>query len=202
MIKNILFDLGGVIMDIRRENAVSSLKRIGMAKAEEFLGEYAQKGPFLLLEEGKISPEQFRNEIRKEIPGQVTDSEIDSAFCDFLTGIPEKRLRDLETLKRRGYAIYMLSNTNPIMWHSRIADEFRKLGHDMDYYFDGEVTSFEALCCKPDAAIFRLAEKKFGIVAEETIFFDDSKSNVDAARALGFDARLVEPGSEFIDLLN
>ncbi len=201
MIRNLLFDLGGVIMDIRRENAVESLKRIGMEKADELLGEYAQKGPFLLLEEGSISPAEFRDEVRKEIKGDVTDEQIDCAFCDFLIGIPEKRLHDLESLREKGYHIFMLSNTNPIMWHSRIADEFRKLGHDMDHYFEGEVTSFEAGCCKPDEKIFKLVEDKFGICPDETIFFDDSMSNIEAARKLGFDVRLVSPGTEFINLL-
>lgn len=197
MIKNLLFDLGGVIMDIKRLNAVESLKKIGITNADQLLGKYAQKGPFLKLEEGLISPAEFRNAIREGANVKITDNEIDNAFCNFLTGIPAKRLSDLEQLKQEGFNIYMLSNTNPIMWDSRIADEFKKAGHDLNYYFDGTVTSFEAKVCKPDAAIFDFAVKKLGINPAETLFLDDSLENVEAARKLGFNAEVINPGEEF-----
>ncbi len=200
MIKNLLFDLGGVIMNIRRQNAVDALIKIGMKDADSFLGDYAQTGPFLKLEEGLISEEEFRSEIRKFIPNPVTDSEIDNAFCQFLLGIPEERLKALEKLHET-YGIYMLSNTNPIMWNSRISEEFRKLGKDMNYYFDGIVTSFEAKSAKPDAKIFHAVVENLGIKPEETLFFDDSQANIDAASKLGFKTALVAPGTEFMDLL-
>lgn len=202
MIKNLLFDLGGVIMDIERENAVKSLTDIGIKNADELLGIYAQKGPFLLLEEGAITPDKFRNELRKCADKDVTDNQIDTAFCDFLTGIPLHRLEALERLKKSGFNIYMLSNTNPIMWNSRIAEEFRKDGFDINHYFDGTVTSFEAKVCKPDKAIFNFACKKLGIVPSETLFLDDSAKNVEAARKLGFHAEVVEPGCEFEDIIH
>lgn len=200
-ITNLLFDLGGVIMDIRRENAVKALEDLGMADAGSFLGEYAQKGPFLMLENGSMTPAEFRDSIRKYIPHQLPDADIDRAFCRFLIGIPEHRLDSLANLRRSGFRIYMLSNTNPIMWDTVIADEFRKQGHDMDYYFDGEVTSFAARSCKPDRRIFDTAVSQFGIIPEETLFLDDSQANINAARALGFNAALVAPGSEFIDIV-
>ena len=200
MIKNLLFDLGGVIMDIRRENAVKALEKIGMADANDFLGEYSQKGPFLQLEEGVITPEEFRNEIRKYINNEVSDADIDAAFCEFLIGIPRHRLEELRELKKQ-YNIFMLSNTNPIMWHSRIAEEFRQEGLEMKDYFDGIVTSFEAKSIKPDQKIFETAITKCSIKPEETIFLDDSQKNLDSASELGLRTILVAPGSEFFDLI-
>ena len=200
MVKNLLFDLGGVIMNIRRQNAVDALIKIGMADADSFLGDYAQQGPFLKLEEGAISESEFRNEIRVLIPVDVTDEQIDDAFCHFLLGIPKYRLDALETL-HKSYKIYMLSNTNSIMWNSVISDEFKKAGHDINYYFDGVVTSFEAKCVKPDAKIFNSVVENFNIKPEETIFFDDSQANIDAAAALGFKTAYVMPGTEFMDLI-
>lgn len=201
MIKNLLFDLGGVIMDIRRLNCVASFERLGMKDADSFLGEYSQKGPFLQLEEGLINEAQFRDAVREYIDGEVTDEQIDKAFCDFLVGIPAYRLEQLRQLKKQ-YGIYMLSNTNPIMWHSRIAEEFRQEGMEREDYFDGIVTSFEALSIKPDAKIFHTVVEKLGIKPEETLFLDDSQKNLDAASALGFHTLLVAPGSEFFDLIN
>lgn len=200
MVKNLLFDLGGVIMNIRRQNAVDALIKIGMADADSFLGDYAQQGPFLKLEEGAISESEFRNEIRVLIPVDVTDEQIDDAFCHFLLGIPKYRLDALETL-HKSYKIYMLSNTNSIMWNSVISDEFKKAGHDINYYFDGLVTSFEAKCVKPDVKIFNSVVENFNIKPEETIFFDDSQANIDAAAALGFKTAYVMPGTEFMDLI-
>lgn len=200
MIKNLLFDLGGVIMDIRRDNCVRAFKKLGMEHPEEFLGEYSQKGPFMALEEGKITPEEFRAEIRGMLPAGVTDQEMDEAFCEFLIGIPVKRLRELEELRSR-YKVYMLSNTNEIMWNSKISEEFRKDGHEMDHYFDGVVTSFNAKALKPSPEIFEYAVEKLGINPAETLFFDDSEANVEAARRLGFKAEVVEPGAEFSDIL-
>jgi putative hydrolase of the HAD superfamily len=200
MIKNLLFDLGGVIMDIRRLNCVASFERLGMKDADNFLGEYSQKGPFLQLEEGAISEEEFRTAVRALINGEVSDEQIDSAFCDFLVGIPKYRLEQLRQLKK-SYNIYMLSNTNSIMWRSRIAEDFRQEGLEREDYFDGIVTSFEAQSIKPDAKIFHTVVEKLGINPDETLFLDDSQKNLDAAAQLGFHTLLVTPGSEFFELL-
>lgn len=200
MIKNLLFDLGGVIMDIRRLNCVASFERLGMKDADNFLGEYSQKGPFLQLEEGAISEEEFRTAVRALIDGEVSDEQIDSAFCDFLVGIPKYRLEQLRQLKK-SYNIYMLSNTNSIMWRSRIAEDFRQEGLEREDYFDGIVTSFEAQSIKPDAKIFHTIVEKLGINPDETLFLDDSQKNLDAAAQLGFHTLLVTPGSEFFELL-
>lgn len=200
MIKNLLFDLGGVIMDIRRLNCVASFERLGMKDADSFLGEYSQKGPFLQLEEGAISEEEFRTAVRALINEEVSDEQIDSAFCDFLVGIPKYRLEQLRQLKK-SYNIYMLSNTNSIMWRSRIAEDFRQEGLEREDYFDGIVTSFEAQSIKPDAKIFHTVVEKLGINPDETLFLDDSQKNLDAAAQLGFHTLLVTPGSEFFELL-
>lgn len=201
MIKNLLFDLGGVIMDIERENCIKAFKELGMENIGDFLGDYAQQGVFARLEEGKISEEQFRDEVRTHCPSGTTDDEIDAAFNEFLTGIPVYRLEMLLQLKEE-YNVYLLSNTNKIMWNSRIAEEFRQIpGMDINSYFDGIVTSFEAHSLKPDEAIFSYAEETLGISPQETLFLDDSQSNVDAARNLGFKAAVVSPESDVFGMI-
>ena len=184
MIKNLLFDLGGVIMNLDRMRCVRALEALGMPDAAEMLGEYGQKGPFLALEKGEITPDEFHRQMRPLFNRPVTDDEIDRAFDLFLTGIPVSRLKALRELRRR-YKVSLLSNTNPIMWHRFILPEFTKQGLDINAYFDGTVTSFEAGMCKPDSAIYLYALNKFGISAEETTFFDDGAANIAAAEALG-----------------
>ncbi|MDE5643566.1 MAG: HAD family phosphatase [Muribaculaceae bacterium] len=198
MIRNLLFDLGGVIMDIERRNCVAAFDALGLPDADSFFGEYSQKGPFMLLEEGAISVDEFHNRMRAEFPHEVTDSQIDEAFLKFLTGIPVHRLEALRRL-REHFGIYLLSNTNVIMWQSKIADEFTKEGRVREDYFDGMVTSFDAKALKPAPEIFIYAEKTLGIKPEETLFIDDSQRNLDAAAALGFNTLLVKPGEEFTE---
>ena len=198
---NLLFDLGGVIMDIDRMRCVRAFESLGMADANDFLGEYCQKGPFLMLESGEVTPEQFRTEVRRHIARPVSDEQIDEAFCQFLIGIPEERLNGLRELRRRGHRVLMLSNTNAIMWQRFILPEFTKQGLDLSAYFDGVVTSFEAKVCKPDARIYQLVLTRFGISAEETAFFDDGAVNVEAACKLGFHAEQISAERPFVSTL-
>lgn len=197
-IKNLVFDLGGVIMDLNRERCVEALEALGMKDAESMLGLYKQTGPFLELEEGKLSPEKFREEMRKKIDGKVSDEQLDNALNKFLVGIPLERLRSLKKL-RESYKVFMLSNTNPIMFDSKIKECFSIDGYEVNDYFDGICLSYKAKYSKPDPGIYIYMIDKFGIKPQETLFFDDSRKNLDAAEKIGFKTYLVNPGTEFID---
>jgi len=201
MIKNLLFDLGGVIVDIERRNCVEAFERLGLENADSYFGDYAQTGIFMALEDGSATIEQFHSYLRQRLPEGTSDQQIDAAFNRFITGIPARRLKALRELRSQGYKLYLLSNTNPIMWNSVLADEFTKEGLTRADYFDGMVTSFGARAAKPDSEIFCHTAAQCGIKPEETLFFDDSPANVEAARALGFNAVHVEPGHEFTDYL-
>ena len=200
MIQNLLFDLGGVIMDIKKENCVEAFKTLGLPDTNSFFGEYSQKGPFMMIEEGAMTPDEFHESIRRLLPVEVTDRQIDDAFMKFLVGIPAHRLRHLQELRKK-YGIYLLSNTNPIMWNGKISEEFKKEGLDINGYFDGMVTSFEAKALKPDRKIFEYAAGHLGIKPEETLFLDDSLANVKAAMECGFNGAHVEPETDFYDIL-
>ena len=197
----LLFDLGGVIVDIRREDCVDAFRKLGFTDIADYLGDYGQKGVFLLIEEGKISVDEFRAEIRKHIPGEVSDQAIDNAFNAFITGIPRHRLEALRKLRAEGHKLYVISNTNPLMWHGRLAEEFGQEGLTVYDYFDGVVTSFETGCCKPDRAIFDRVVNEFGVDPAHTVFFDDSEANCRKGVELGFKAVHVAPGTEFTDFL-
>lgn len=199
MTHDLLFDLGGVIIDIRRQNAVDALTALGMRGADTFLDDYEQKGPFLALERGDITADEFHRLVRPMFDSPVSDADIDRAFMKFIIGIPAERLQRLEAL-RRNHRVYLLSNTNPIMWHGVIADEFRKDGHEREYYFDGMVASFDVNAYKPDARIFEIACGKYGLKPGNTIFFDDSQANCDAAARLGFMTRTVTGTDNFMAL--
>ncbi len=202
MIKNLLFDLGGVIIDIDRNRCVEALEKLGVADADSLLGKYVQSGIFADLESGNISAAEFRDALRRHAGNTaLTDGDIDAAFQKFLIGLPERRLEELRELRKK-FGVYLLSNTNPIMWNDSIARLFRSEGKGREDYFDGMVTSFEARVMKPDAAIFRYTVDKLGIRPEETLFIDDSQANLDAASALGFHTALALPGRGFAETLS
>lgn len=200
MTQTLLFDLGGVIMDIDRTQAVKAFEALGMKAADRFFDPYLQRGYFLQLEEGTISPEQFRADIRPLFADEVTDEQIDEGLFKFLLGIPTLRLERLAALRRAGHKVCLLSNTNSIMWHGAILPEFRKLGGEISDYFDGIVTSFNVGCCKPDPRIYLYAIEHLAIDPADTTFYDDGLTNVEAARALGFHACHVTAENDFMKL--
>lgn len=201
MEKNLLFDLGGVIVDIRRQDCVEAFHRLGFKDIEEYLGDYGQRDFFLKLEEGKISPEKFRECVREHLLNPATDREIDDAFNAFILGIPRERLRALRRLRAEGYCTFVISNTNRIMWTQSLKRAFAQEGLDINAYFDGVVTSFETGCCKPDPKIFERCIEEFGITPQTTLFFDDSEANCRAAAAMGFHTQHVPPQSSFMQFI-
>lgn len=191
-VRNIVFDLGGVVIDLARDQAVEALQALGMTDADRVLGLYRQEEPFLGIETGRLHAGEFFELLRLSCPG-ANDLQLTEAFNRFLVGIPVERLRRLRELREAGIKIFALSNTNPIMYNSWIAEHFRQEGLSINDYFDGIVTSFQELCCKPDLRIFRIVLNRYGLKGEETLMLDDSAANCDAARRAGMLALRVGP---------
>lgn len=195
-VRNLVFDLGGVIIDLRRENAVEALESLGITDAGELLGLYRQEGPFLQLEIGEISSAQFFDALRAQCRPGTTDADIEKAFNAFLVGLPVERLRMLRDLRGRGFRVFALSNTNAVMFNSWIRRAFQSEGLGVEDYFDGIVASFREGVCKPDPEIFRIVLRRYGLKGEETLMLDDSEANCAAARSVGMRAECVGlPGS-------
>ena len=184
-IKNIIFDLGGVIIDIRREAAAAALQHLGIVEADRLLGEYEQKGVFLLLEEGRLSDAEMYDSLLPLCAPDTTCTDIKTAFEEFLTGLPVERLKTIDCLRAKGYKTYVCSNTNPIFYNDWIAKAFRQDGKSINDYFDGIVASFQELMCKPNPDIFRNLLERYRLDPEETVFLDDSEANCASADTLG-----------------
>lgn len=188
-IKNIIFDLGGVVIDLKREKAVEALKAIGFEGADEMLGLYRQQEPFLSLETGRFTTADFFDTIRGAIGDKnVSDRQIQDALNEFLRALPVERLEAIRELRDKGFRLFVLSNTNALMFHSWIEEKFRQEGLRVNDYFDGIVTSFQEGTCKPDPAIFETVLRRYGLKPEETLMLDDSQANCDAAESTGMKA--------------
>lgn len=184
-IRNVIFDLGGVVIDLDRDHAVQALEELGLEGANEMLGLYGQEEPFLGLETGETPAGEFFDIMRSRMKPGVTDKEITAAFNRFLVDLPAKRLEMLRRMRMAGYRIFMLSNTNPVMFNSWIDRAFRQEGGTVNDYFDGVVVSYEELMCKPNVAIFETLMRRYGLNPSETLMLDDSEKNCRAAAEAG-----------------
>ena len=184
-IDNIIFDLGGVVITLDRDRACSALASLGVDDAWTLLGLYRQEEPFLGLETGETPAGEFFDIMRSRMKPGVSDKDITTAFNEFLVNLPVKRLEMLRRMRMAGYRIFMLSNTNPVMFNSWIDRAFRQEGGTVNDYFDGVVVSFEELMCKPDVKIFETLMRRYGLNPSETLMLDDSDKNCRAAAEAG-----------------
>lgn len=202
-IEAIVLDLGGVVIDLKRDNAVAALQQLGLEKADEMLDTYRQSGAFLKLETGKLTAAEFFDEVRHEIGNTaVTDRQIQDAFNQFLVALPVERLEAIRAMRAAGKKVYALSNTNPVMFHSWIAEQFRQEGLEINDYFDGIVTSFQEGSCKPDQTIFRHLIRRYNLQGDRTLFLDDGPANVLAAEQAGIRAVHVTPENDLINIFS
>lgn len=197
----VVFDLGGVVIDLDRIRCIEAFKRLGCSDIEAYLDQFTQRGEFLLLEEGKITAADFFDRMRPRCPDAGSDADIQDAFNQFLVDLPEERLDALRNLRRR-CRTFALSNTNPVMYNSWIYKAFRKQGLAVNDYFDGLVLSFQEDCCKPDVEIFRILLRRYGLDPARTLYLDDSPANCDAAASTGLRTQLVTPQNSMLHILS
>ena len=144
----------------------------------------SKNGVFSRFELGEISPEEFRDAIRKEADESLTDRKIDDMWNLMLLNIPREKLDLLLELRER-YMVYLLSNTNQIHWDYAGEEMFNYRGFRADDFFEDTFLSFKMHLAKPDKAIYEKVMKEANILPEETFFIDDSETNCRAAAALG-----------------
>lgn len=184
MIKNIVFDLGGVLVPLNRSACEDAFHAIGFEDFGKILNEYVQGGFFLEYEKGAITTGEFRDILRGYIENKVTNEEIDSAMGSFLEIISEDKLELLISLKGR-FRLYMLSNTNEIAMNV-VRPFFNKGNLTINDYFDHVFLSYEMRMAKPDSEIFEKMAIDAPFEPTETLFIDDSPANIQTAQELGF----------------
>ena len=200
-ISTLIFDLGGVIVDLDLPKCIQNFKDLGLENIEQYLSNFGQKDFFMQFEKGQIGIPVFRDEIRKLAGIELSDAQIDKAWCSFLTQIPVEKLHLLSELKMK-YHLLLLSNTNPVHIETAVAVEFSKTGKTMQDFFDKCYLSYEMGMVKPDVEIFEALLADAQVKAEECLFLDDGKKNIDTAAALGIQTYWVKPNENLNFLLN
>ena len=199
-IRNIIFDFGGVLIDIDYHRCVRSFEQLGFSDFGAWYSQQMQHHLFDDFETGAIGPEEFRHRIRTTSGLALTDEAIDRAWNSILTGMPEKNVRLLTVLRPR-YRLFLLSNTNAI--HEKAFTELLVAAYGsylLPSLFDRIYLSHHLGLRKPHAEIFRLVLEENSLDAAETLFIDDSPQHVAGALRAGLQARLLEPGEDIATL--
>ncbi|MBS7322160.1 MAG: HAD family phosphatase [Bacteroidaceae bacterium] len=200
MTKTIIFDLGGVLLDIDLKHCMQQMQALGIdlsvfEKKEmtipagtkaAVLGEgIVANAAMHLYQTGDITTEVFLEGIRKYCKEGTTREQVLEAWNACCIAIPPYRLEKLKELKQRGYTICMLSNTNDAHWQKIVNQCFG--GQDVvNQLFDYTFLSQEMHMAKPNDGIYLKVLEDIGAKAEECLFIDDSTPNVEAAKKLGF----------------
>lgn len=196
MIKDIVFDFGGVLTTIDTDRALARFNELGLANPKDYINSYCQKGPFFALENGDIDAGQFCDELGKLCKRSITYDDAKYAWCGFITEVHESFLEFLQPL-RSTCRLSVLSNTNPFIQGWARSPQFTSCGKSLDDYFDMLFLSYCMKCSKPGEEIYRKMLADGGMVAGETLFIDDSDKNLEAAARVGIKTLKVENGEDW-----
>lgn len=191
-IKNIIFDLGGVIINIDYSLLIQAFSKIGLPHFEAYFSQKEQKKLFDLYEKGLISSQNFREELKKQCIQGISDEDIDFAWNSMLLDLPKERLDFLMSVKEK-CRTFLLSNTNEI--HMLFIFKYLKKTYgisNFNEHFEKVYLSYEVKMRKPDAEIFELVINQNKLVKEETLFIDDSAQHIESATNIGIQTLLLD----------
>ncbi len=200
MIKNLVFDFGGVIVDIDTDNAIKCFDGLGVKNPTDYLNSYKQAGPFFALENGDITADEFVDELSLLCNRKVSYSEAQQAWMGFVVKVNTEYLEYLQLLRKR-YSLSILSNTNPFLQGWARSSEFTATGKSLDDYFDNLFLSYKMNCSKPGEEIYRKMLLEGNMNPSETLFVDDGAKNIEAARSMGINVMLVKNGEDWRPML-
>jgi glucose-1-phosphatase len=199
--KNIIFDLGGVLLDLDFQRSIDAFEKLGLEGFENMFSQFKADELFKKLETGHVSEADFYAAVKKRTTKEITQAEIDDAYNALILLFRTESLAFLDELAT-DYKLFLLSNTNSI--HLKY---FKKLLTQqtgkplLDAYFTKAWYSNEIGLRKPGAEIFEFVLKDENLRAEETLFIDDTYMNIETAQKLGFKTHLLLP-AERIELLD
>jgi len=186
ILKNLIFDLGGVILDLSVIDSLESFARLSRLSLDKVKALFVASPEFEQYERGEINDREFRDFVRRVYDISASDSDLDRCWNAMLLGIPKAKLDLLLELKTQ-YKVFLLSNTNHIHLNyinSIILPPLVSVD-SLDRYFHRCYYSHLMGKRKPEASIFRQVLDENGLLENETLFLDDNADNIAAAKALG-----------------
>lgn len=200
-IRNIIFDLGGVIINLDTPRTIAAFDALSSVAFESIYSQAQQTSLFDEFDKGGITEDHFFSTIKGLLKTSATTEQLEQAWNAMLLDFPKHRLELLLALKSK-YRIFLLSNTNET--HIR---EFEKIlykehvHHNLDFFFHKTYYSCRIGMRKPDAEIFRHVLQQNNLEPSETLFIDDTQKHVDGAKSCGIRAHLLHAGTDVSVLL-
>ncbi len=192
-VKNIIFDLGGVLFNIDFRLTEKAFTELGVNDFASFFTQFHSNPLFAMLETG-VNTAFFYDEFRKETRLDVTDEQIKHAWNALLLDFRKESMALLPVLRKK-YRLYLLSNTNEIhIQEFLLRFDQTYPGTNFEDLFDGVYYSHRIGFRKPNADAFEYILNRHSLPAQETLFIDDSINNIEAAGKLGIQTIHLKPG--------
>ena len=200
-IKNIIFDLGGVLIDIDANRTINAFNELGLPDLIQAGGWGYNHDVFLNMEKGLITVNEFRDGIRSLLPKSVSDQKVDEAWCAMMIDFPTKRIELLHQLQSK-YKLYLFSNTNAI--HVNHFHEMfeKKFGYPMSNLFVKEYFSNDMNLRKPCLDSFQYVLNDANLIPGDTLFIDDLNENAEGAKTAGMHSLWLTPEMDLISVFN
>ena len=182
--KNIIFDLGGIFLNIDFSKTEKAFREIGVTQFSDFYTQHHASDIFELLETGKISPDEFHHAFVHETGIHLTYEQLKNAWTALLLDFPVERVYWLKEIGKR-YNIFLLSNTNKIHYDVFTKSFYERTGEEFNKYFIRAYYSHEIGLRKPYTESYLYILNEQNIKPEETLFIDDTLKNIDGAKQVG-----------------
>jgi glucose-1-phosphatase len=199
-LKNIIFDLGAVLINIDYKKTERAFIALGFENFEAMYSQFTADAIFEKLETGEISNEDFYDKLISLCDNKITIAQIKNAWNEIILDWRVESLNFLETLSPK-YKLFLLSNTNAIhheYFINSLKIETNRI--EINSLFAKAYYSYEIHFRKPNKDIFEFVAKDARINIDETLFIDDSSNNIDAAKLLGFKTQLLLEGERIENL--
>ncbi|MBI5219304.1 MAG: HAD family phosphatase [Bacteroidia bacterium] len=198
-IKNIIIDLGGVIINIDPMLSADEFRKAGFDNFDAIYTKFKQDRFFDKFETGHITTDEFYLEMKKHTSLPITDKQIDDAWNKMLLDFPEERIALLQKLKKR-YKLFLLSNTNQIHYKTYTKLFRQEYFFEFNSLFVKTYYSFKQKMKKPYAEFFELVLKENNLNPGETLFVDDTLVHIEAAGRLGIKTYWLKEGETISDV--
>jgi len=184
-VKAILFDLGGVLINLNYQNTINAFRSLGIDNFENIYSQAQQKNLFNDFETGKISSFHFINRLLDLLPKGCNPNQVVSAWNAMILNFPANRLDILEKLSV-DYKLFLLSNTNDLHME-KVRRELKKTtGRALESFFEKTFLSQEIKLRKPEPEVFLEVAKQIQLDPNEILFVDDSIQHINSAKKIGF----------------
>lgn len=201
MIKNLLFDLGGIFIRLTRDKSVAHFRSLGIHDADEMLDPYCQSGLFLDLELGRYDSVSFAEKLSEVYGRNISEEDVFRALLDFVREVQPYKFDFISEELPKNLRLFLISNTNDYVYKWANSPTFLPNGRPLDTYFEKVYASCKLGMCKPEIRLFEHIIKDAGIDPGETLFIDDGPENVCVARSLGFVTYCPENGEDWTSVL-